>query len=144
VPSCYLLLVCGGSSLDQHSNNVSLWNLVEQITAPPGMPPAPGGVIPLEIHAYFRVAVDEMSKTFETRYALIGSSGLETYSDTFAHRSVAPRYRTRTLGLPLPPVPDQYDLRIDCRLSGTDGWHRDSVAWPILFVEGAPRDVTKH
>ncbi len=144
MPSCYLLLVCGGSSLDQHSNNVTLFNLVEQITAPPGMPMPPGGMLPLEIHAYFRLGPEEVSRSFEMRYALVATSGLETYSDTFTHRSVVPRYRTRTLGLPLPPMPDQYELKVDYRMSGTDSWRRDPAAWPLLFVEATPAEVTKH
>ncbi len=139
-----MLLVCSGSSLDQHSNNVTLFNLVEQITAPPGMPAPPGGMLPLEIHAYFRLGPEELSRSFEMRYALVGASGLETYSDTFTHRSVVPRYRTRTMGLPLPPMPDQYELKLDYRLAGTETWRRDAMAWPLLFVEGTPQEVTKH
>ena len=144
MPSCYLLLVCGGSSLDQHSNNVTLFNLVEQITAPPGMPVPPGGMLPLEVHAYFRLRPEEVSQSFEMRYVLVGASGLETYSDTFNHRSVVPRYRTRTLGLPLPPMPDQYELKVDYRISGSESWRRDPVTWPLLFVEATPAEVTKH
>ena len=56
MPRCYLLTLCSGSALDQQSNNVTLFNLVEQLNVPPGVPPPPGGVIPLEIHAYFTVA----------------------------------------------------------------------------------------
>ena len=102
MPHCYLLLSCSGSSVDQHSNNVTLFNLVEQINVPPGAPPPPRGLVPVEIHAYFHVGQHEFARDFEVRFVMVASTGLETTSDTFTHRAVTPRYRTRTFGLPFP------------------------------------------
>ena len=50
MPTCYLLSACVGSSIDQETNNITLFNLVEQINVPPNSPPPPNGVIPLEAH----------------------------------------------------------------------------------------------
>src|SRR5688572_27076830 len=100
VPSCYFLSVCAGSSVDQRSNNVTLFNLVEQIHVPPGAPPPPKGIIPLEVHAYFDIFPEELGLTFELRFVMIAPSGLETPSDVLKHKPATPRYRTRTLGLP--------------------------------------------
>jgi hypothetical protein len=135
-----VLSLCSGSSLDQHSNNVSLFNLVEQINFQPGTAPAPGTLIPLEVHAYFHFAASELGFTFEVRFVLVSmDTGLESFSDTYPYRSTTPRYRTRTLGLPLPPVSGTYELRIDWRLSGSTTWSRESVAWPIAIVEASPQ-----
>ena len=144
MPSCYLLAVTVGSSLDQQSNNVSLFNLVEQVNIPPGAPRPPRGLIPLEVHAYFRLSADDMNQPFEVRYALVARTGLETFSDVFTYTSATPRYRTRTFGVPLPPVADQYELRIDTRRSARDNWHRDPATWPLTIVEQTPAPRVMH
>ena len=125
--------------MDQHSNNVTLFNLVEQINVPPGAPAPPRGLVPLEIHAYFHVSQAELGRDIEIRFVMVASTGLETPTDAFVHRSVTPRYRTRTFGLPFPPVAGHYDLRLDWRLLGSDdGWHREAVAWPVSIAEVTP------
>lgn len=144
VPVLYLLAVCVGSSLDQQSNNVTLFNMVEQINIPPGMPPPPKGLIPLEIHAYFRLAADELREPFEVRFALVANSGIETYSDVFTYKSVTPRYRTRTFGLPFPPVPDHYELRVDWRRHDGEHWRRDPLHWPLGIAEHRPTPRVTH
>src|SRR4051794_22976315 len=108
MPRCYFLGLCSGSSVDQQSNNVTLFNIVEQINVPTGAPPPPRGLVPLEIHAYFRVGQEEIGRDFEMRFVMVASTGLETHTDVFTHRPVTPRYRTRTFGLPFPPVAGMY------------------------------------
>jgi hypothetical protein len=144
MPRCYHLSVCAGSSLDQHSNNITLFNLVEQINIPPGAPPPPAGLVPLEIHAYFVLASIEIGQPFEVRFAIIARSGLETLSEVFSHRAVTPRFRTRTLGLPLPPVVGEYELRIDWRHAHTASWTREQVFWPLVLVEASAQPQIKH
>ncbi len=144
MPRCYFLAVCGGSSVDQHSNNVTLFNLVEQINVPQGAPAPPHGLVPLEIHAYFHVAPDEYGHDFEVRFVMVAITGLETPTDAFSHRPVTPRYRMRTFGLPFPPVVGHYDLRVDSRKAGDDGWRREPLAWPIGIVEAASQPTAVH
>jgi hypothetical protein len=144
MPRCYLLAVSSGSSLDQQSNNVTLFNLVEQLNVPPNAPPPPGGVIPLEIHAYFMFAPEEIGTRFEVRFALISDAGLETYTDPFGYKSITPRFRTRTLGLPLPPVMGSYKLSVDIREEGSGAWQRDPATWPISIVEYTPKPTVTH
>jgi hypothetical protein len=144
VPSCYLLAVTVGSSLDQQSNNVTLFNLVEQVNIPPGAPRPPKGLLPLEVHAYFRLSGEEINQPFEVRYVLVARTGLETYSEVFSYKSVTARYRTRTFGVPLPPVPDHYDLHVDWRRSSRDEWRRDAVSWPLTIAEHNPRPTVTH
>ncbi len=139
VPTCYSLTLCSGSSLDQHSNNVSLFNLVEQINFRPGTMPAPGTLMPLEVHAYFYFKPSELGFSFDVRFVLVSTdTSLETSSDIFNYRSATPRFRTRTLGLPLPPVIGAYELHVDWRVAGSVSWHREPLAWPIALVEMAP------
>jgi hypothetical protein len=136
VPRCYLLAVCSGSSLDQHSNNVTLFNLVEQINLRQNAELLPGTLVPVEVHAYFQIEPHEMGVDFEVRFALVSlETGLESLSDLFNHRSTTPRYRTRTGGLPLPPVPGAYALRLDWRRRGNANFTRDPIEWPVHIAE---------
>jgi hypothetical protein len=141
---CYLLAVAGGASLDRYSNNVTLFNLVEQLNFPKDQPPPPGAVLPLEIHAYFELLPHEVNQRFDVRFSLVASTGLETVTDGFSHRSATPRYRTRTMGLPMPPVIGTYELCVDTRSTGSEDWHRDSLSWPLMFAEAEPRPAVTH
>lgn len=144
MPRCYLLALSAGSSLDQQSNNVSLFQLVEQVNVPPNAPPPPQGALPLEIHAYFNVLPEELGQSFEIRFALVANTGLETLSEPTNHRVTTQRYRTRTLGLPFPPVLGHYQVHVDFRLSGRDHWSRDPLSWPIHFVEIQDKPIVTH
>jgi len=144
MPQCYLLATTVGSSLDQQSNNISLFNLVEQINVPPGAPPPPGGKIPLEIHAYFRLLPGEMGQVLELRFVLEAKTGLETTGDVISHRVTSPRFRTRTLGLMVPPVLGHYELRVDYRVAGQGEWQRDALSWPIAFLEVETKPQLTH
>ncbi len=141
---CYLLALASGSSLDQQSNNVTLFNLVEQLNFPPSSQPPPGAVLPIEIHAYFQLQAQEVNQRFDVRFAMVESSGLETLTEAFQHKSSTPRFRTRTLGLPAPPAPGSYELRVDFKLAGSEQWIRDGVAWPLLVVRSEPRPQVTH
>ena len=144
MPQCYLLSTCSGASLDQHSNNISLFALVEQVNIPPGAPPPPRNQMPLEVHAYFRVAPHEMGKTWRMRFVLKGPGGLETYSDPVEHRLAAARFRTRTLGLPVPPTRGGHELCVELCEAGGENWIRDRLQWPIAFVEAEQKPVVTH
>jgi hypothetical protein len=144
MPVCYLLLSCSGSVVDQQTNNVTLFNLVEQINVPPGAPPPPRGLVPVEVHAYFHVSQAEFGRDFEIRFVMVAQTGLETPTDAFTHRAVTPRYRTRTFGLPFPPVAGKYDLRVDIRMTGDESWRRETVAWPIVIVEESTQPRAVH
>ena len=144
MPKCYLLAVTTGSSLDRYSNNVTLFNLVEQLNFPKDRLPPPGAVLPLEIHAYFELAPHEIHQRFDVRFSLVAATGLETVTDAFAHKSTTSRFRTRTMGLPIPPVAGNYDLRVDTRQEGTASWTRDELVWPLTVAETEPRPAVTH
>ncbi len=144
MPKCYLLAVASGSSLDRYSNNVTLFNLVEQLNFPKDRLPPPGSVLPLEVHAYFELEPHEVNQSFDVRFSLVAPTGLETVTDPFAHKSTTSRFRTRTIGLPVPPVAGTYDLRVDTRRGATDGWRRDTLIWPLIVAETEPRPAVTH
>lgn len=148
-----MLCVSTGSAIDRQTNNVSLFNLIEQINVPSRAPPPPRGVIPVEIHAYFQLGSAEVHREFELRFALQAESGLETLSETFRHRVTASRFRVRTLGLPYPPVMGQYTLCVDFRLAqppeegrGAEerSWQRQTATWPISLYELEPKPRVTH
>jgi hypothetical protein len=144
MPRCYFLALSAGSSLDQQSNNVSLFQLVEQVNVPALAPAPANGQLPLEIHAYFHVSPDELGHNIEMRFVLTSASGLETYTDPVAHRVATPRYRTRTMGLPFPPLLGSFELRVDFRRGPTSPWQRDALAWPIAFLEMSTAPTVTH
>lgn len=144
MPKCYLLAVTGGSSLDRYSNNVTLFNLVEQLNFPKDRLPPPGAVLPLEVHAYFQLDLHEVNQRFDVRFSLVAPTGLETVTDAFEHKSSTTRFRTRTMGLPVPPVAGTYDLCVDTRHAGTDPWRRDRLIWPLIVAETEPRPAVTH
>jgi hypothetical protein len=142
---CYLLCVSSGSAIDRQSNNVSLFSLVEQINVPPRALPPPRGLIPVEVHAYFQLAMTQLNREFEMRFALCAETGLETLSEVFRHRVTASRFRVRALGLPYPPVIGQYSLQVDFRMVDEDArWQRQSAAWPIALHEIDVRPKVTH
>ncbi|MCA9641948.1 MAG: hypothetical protein H6718_11445 [Polyangiaceae bacterium] len=151
MPRCYFLGICSGSSLDQGSNNVSLFNLIEQLNVPPASgpgavkPPA-NGMIPVELHAYWVLQPEEIGLSFQTRFVLQSlDSGLEIPTDITQHVSQTPRFRTRSLGLPHPPVVGSYALKVDWRSDDSEGWIRDLLTWPLNVAEVQPRPaVTMH
>lgn len=144
MPRCYLLTLSSSSSLDQQSNNVSLFNVVEQLNLPRGVEPPPGALLPVEIHAYFQLEPAELNQRFEMRFVLVASTGLETSTDAFAHKSSTVRYRTRTMGMPVPPIADSYALRVDTRPVGSDHWSRDPLGWPLIVAVAEARPAITH
>jgi hypothetical protein len=143
MPHCYALTVCLGSSLDQHTNNISLFTLVEQINIPPGAPPPPKNTLPLEVHCYFRLLQHEVGREMYMRFVLVGQSGLAAYSDVHRHRPTGSRFRTRTMGVPFPPTSGHYDLFVEFRSADGD-WTRDTLSWPMSLIETRPASTVTH
>jgi hypothetical protein len=144
MPKCYFLTLCGGSSLDQQSNNVTLFNVVEQVNLQPGAEPPPGAYLPLEVHAYFLISPVELSQSFDVRFALVAPTGLELLTDATSHKSPTPRFRTRSIGLPAPVVPGNYQLCVDIRQPGTDAFTREALFWPLVVARLQPRPTVVH
>jgi hypothetical protein len=120
MPKCYFIALCGGSSLDQHSNNVTLFNIVEQVNLQPNVEPPPGAFLPLEVHAYFLLGPGEVSQPFELRFALVAPTGLELLTDA------------------------NYQLCVDIKQPGTDAFARDVLSWPLVVARLEARPAVVH
>jgi hypothetical protein len=126
MPNCYLLALCHSSSLDNSTNNWSLFNLIEQIKVRefPFQPP-------FESHAYWRFNPDEYEIDFEMRLILVSDHGLATQSNPLPLRSNTARLRIRVTGAPPIERPGNYELRVEWRRQGTDSWTRCDSVWPL-------------
>ncbi len=144
MPRCYLLTLASSSSVDQQSNNVSLFNVVEQVNLPRGVEPPPGALLPMEIHAYFQLDPSELNQRLEVRFALVAETGLEALTEAYPHKSGTLRYRTRTMGVPVPPVPGNYQVRVDYRIAGSEHWQRDLASWPLIVALAEARPAVTH
>jgi hypothetical protein len=130
MPDCYLLAVCVNSSLDSSTNNWSLFNLVEQVSAEQ---------FPLnltfETHVYWTFSPSEYETDFEGRLVLKCGTE-ETSSRPFGMRSSTPRFRQRIVGLPIPHA-GNYALCVEYRRQGQEDWTRCGAFWP-LQIEARP------
>ena len=144
MPSCYMLAVCSGSAVDRHTNNASLFNLVERIAIASDHNIPPGAALPLEVHAYWNLTPSDREREFEVRWVMLADTGLETSSPGVRHRTQGVRFKTRTMGLPFPPVMGDYVLHIDCRFDEDEVWVRQAVSWPISIVEAIQRPRVTH
>jgi hypothetical protein len=70
MPRCYLLAVARGSALNADTNNFTLFELVEGISAHTRDSRIH---LPLELHTYWEFAADELNVDFEMRFVSIGA-----------------------------------------------------------------------
>lgn len=133
MPTCYLLAVAKGSSLDTYSNNWTLFHLVEQVQV--SQTP---NALPFEIHTYWLFQPDEYNEEFEFRFVLLPLLGDRVEGRPFPLRSTTPRYRLRATGLPLPGFGD-YTLQVEWRRPGQESWELGHIFWP-LRVEPLPAE----
>ncbi len=140
--------MAGGSSVDRHSNNASLFGLIEQVNVRPDAPPPRGGILPVEVHAYFQLSQVEQAADFQLRLVLAAETGLETVGEPMRGRATGGRFRVRTIGLPYPPVLGEYTLHVEFRSISAElseaPWQRQAVAWPIAFRQLEPRPRVTH
>jgi hypothetical protein len=132
MPRCYLLAVCSGSSLDERTNNFSLFNLVEQVNFRTGA--TADLTLPLEVHVYWSFVPDEFGQAYEARWVVSTSNEAETIGQAHALHSISPHFRMRMLGLGVPPVAGNCEVRVEWRIAASDGWTRDPAAWPLTLV----------
>lgn len=136
MPRAYLLAVCSGSSVDRELNNVSLFNLVEQVAVPELQA---GSNLPLELHAYWEAGPGELNAGFECRFVLLRDGEVSgSPSPAIRFQQDAPRVRARLLGLPVPGS-GPHRLGVEWRrlCDGEEPWTRESALWPIAFDAGA-------
>lgn len=133
---CYLLAIASGSSVDQVSNNLSLFNLVEQVKVSDELL---GQVLPFEAHIYWFVSEQGHEKDFEVRVVRVPVGGGEDDPGTIMpFRSASTnRVRFRSGGFRLPNSYGQYVLAVEWRVKGEEFWNRESATWPLVIEGGA-------
>lgn len=134
----YLIAVCVGSTLDQRTNNFTLFNLVEEVqtnTAPVDLP--------LEVHAYYQFDEAERGREHELRVALISTDdGGIWHSRPVPIVSQHRRHRVRLQGLHFPAF-GLFAVFSEVRAREGERetkWERSLFAWPILVRE-LPREA---
>jgi len=128
MPRVFLVAVCADSAIDQRSNNVSLFNLIEalQIAELPQR-------IPVEVHVYAEFDEAERGQPHELRFGLEDEHGSVTWrSQIMPVTSDTRRMRIIGQGLNL-SAPGSYHLLAEMRPAGEESttWIRASVAWPL-------------
>ena len=111
---------------------------------PADAPPPPQDLIPLEIHAYWDLSDEVLREKFRMRFVTVGESGLEQYSNPTTYENVDARFRSRTLGLPLPVLAGRYTLRVECQLNDSEQWQRSAMVWPLVVAVGEPKPRVTH
>lgn len=140
---CYLLALCTGSSLDRDLNNLTLFNVVEQVTVSADFL---GQVAPIEVHAYFMVEdASANNSEFEMRVIRTPTDGAEDFGGPLPFSSKdGPRIRVRVQSLRLPTAFGSYTLRLEWRLQGTTEWQAELVRWPLVMIEGVVAQDAAH
>ena len=125
MPECYLLAISSGSSLDNDTNNWSLFKLVEQV----GVPHTPG-ILPLEIHTYWLFEPEEYKINFDIRLVLVNREGGRLESKSIVLSSQTPQHRVRITGLPIDGF-GFHKLRVEWRKQDADQWEQCPIFWPL-------------
>lgn len=138
--TCYFLSLCLGSSVDETTHNISMFNLVEEIRVPSA---ALGQVVPIEVHAYFMTTTEGKNRAFEMRVVRRSSDGARDPGGVipFATRD-GERVRSRAMAMRLPGAFGTYTLHVEWRPAGTEIWIETGVMWPLLVgEERAPEET---
>jgi len=133
MPRAYLFAVCQASSLDQRTNNFSLFVLVEQLQC--AQFPAR---VPLEVHVYYEFEEVERGVPHEVRLELVNSAGDRVWqSPPTTVTTPSPRHRLilgpgpETVGIPF-SEPGYYHLFAKIRPAGRpQAEPHSTVGWPL-------------
>lgn len=133
MPSCYLIALCAGSSLDRDTNSFSLFSLIDELAAPEG------GVYPLEFHTYWELEPEELNQAFEFKVYVEDAGGRELHPTVpFRLMSSARRWRQRSLGIRVPNETGEFHLRVQWKRAGEESWTTVPVRWPLVLTIGSP------
>lgn len=129
---CNLLTVCSGSSLDQTTNQYTLFNIIEQfeVVAPSGYNEHAN--IPSEVLSYWTNAEEDIGQQHQIRFVLVSAlDGTEVFTDEFTFIPRVSRFRGRASGIPLPKSSGRHALCVEWRHATSEKWTRESVSWPL-------------
>lgn len=128
LPHPYLVAVCGSSSVDQRSNNFSLFVLVEAVQ----LPVVPT-TLPLEMHVYYEFEEAEVGRPYQVRVELVDQRGISRWQSPWTPvTSLSRRHRVVLAGLGIPDA-GYFHLFAAMRPDGepVDDAQRSSFGWPF-------------
>lgn len=129
MPRPYLIALCVGSSLDQGTNNYTLFNLTEELQVE-NIPAR----LPLELHVYYEFNETERGRDFEIRIVITGEGDAISRSAPFTVVSHHARHRVRFQGFEVPAF-GQLWLFSEIRPRHADSenlWERSRFGWPLV------------
>ena len=131
MPRPYLIAICRGSSLDQSTNNMSLFGLVEQVQAAS----VPSDV-PLEFHLHYEFDEAERGRDYEVRALILERGSRQRWeSGPVPIKSPTPRFRLSIHGFRLPAF-GTFDVFAEVREARLDGeWERSPFSWPLEITK---------
>jgi len=139
---CYLLALASGSSVDQLTNNFSVFNLVEQLNVAES---ALGTEVPIEVHIYWLVSQQARETEIEIRVVRVPLDGGN--EDLGGPMNLKPastdRVRFRAGNFRLPKAYGSYVLAVEWRKKGGDDWHRDPATWPLTMATMPQQSETR-
>ncbi len=132
---CFHFCLAAGSSIDETTKNVTLFNLVEQIHL---VEAQLGTTVGIEVHAYFFVAEAGRHANFEMRVIRIAADGAEDAGSALPFQTrEGERMRVRVQMFRLPPAYGTYELRLEWRPRGAEEWRPEPHRWPLMLVDPA-------
>jgi hypothetical protein len=139
VIECYFVAIAQGSAVDQETNNLSVFSLVEvlQVAALPTS--AEPVMLPIEGHAYIEQPTSQ-ERRLDGRLLWINEGGETALAGEFLNLALANRrMRLRFRGLRLPPWgAGNLHLIAEWRETPGEGvWTRSGPAWPVEFLPPA-------
>lgn len=137
MPKCICLITCQGASLDQATQNWTLFSTVEQVSTPfLGVPH------PLETITFWHVPDAELNKKFKLRLVLETENGNQRAAETPELEFVAGarRHRLRILGFPFPATPGHYVAKVEWRSAESATWQKEAAEWRVE-INAAPMPV---
>jgi hypothetical protein len=139
MPTCYLLAVAEGSSLDQDTNTFSLFRLLETVTVHVTEESSEPIGLPLEVHAYWMFSEEEQNREYEFRLVLEDDDSVVLASDPFKMKTPKSNHRVRIRGIQVPKKPITR-IQVEWTRAGTIEWQRERAWWPlnVRFVSGEP------
>lgn len=128
LPRPYLVAISSGSSVDQRSNNFSLFTLIEQVQLP-RIPTT----LPLEVHVYYEFDEAEMGRPHEVRVDVVDARGVSRWQSAWTPvTSPTPRNRIVLEGVGVPEA-GYFHVFATIRPAGepVDDAQRSSFGWPL-------------
>lgn len=132
MPNCYLLVVTGGSALDQDTNAFTLFSLVEELTIEVDQPlnPSQPLLLAVEVHTYWSFHPEEYDNKYEMRLVFETEDDTKISNQVYPLKSNKPRHRIRIRGLEILALGNS-KLQVEWKSKSGKKWKRASVVWPL-------------